>query len=539
MKRSELSRLIKVENRIVQIVTEELGLNCYPVEFDVIPPQKMLEIMAYHIPTNISNWKKGRDYERQRTIWEHSSRGLPYEVVINSNPAKAYLMGDNRFAVQALVIAHVYGHVAFFTNNKFYRNSRQDIIGLMFEASKRFLKYEKRYGIDEVEKTIDAGHALQWHSSPFASRETENEKRKRIFEQKKLQAHTRGGSFSDLSGHTQNEINEDIALFNQKLWRELKLKTPVEPTEDILRYIIDNSTVLEDWQKDILEVLRVEGQYYWPTIKTKYMNEGIATFVHERVLNQLFSEKLLTAEEHADFNYSNSLVKHADPGGLNPYLVGSGMWKDIEERWNKGQHGEEWENCTDARAKDKWDTKDMKGWEKCKQTMKTYTDWFFMQDFLTPELIEKLKLYIYEGEDVGQFIEYKITKDTAKEIREKIISAFARPTVPKIEIYNGNYSERGYLALRYLYDGLPLDETYAKKTMSHIAYLWGRPVTMDSNVDEGTQVSWRINPEKWEAGDDAEEVEKKKEEDDEDNDSGWGYKWWKGLSPLEQPLRIK
>jgi spore cortex formation protein SpoVR/YcgB (stage V sporulation) len=67
MKRSELSRLIKVENRIVQIVTEELGLNCYPVEFDVIPPQKMLEIMAYHIPTNISNWKKGRDYERQRT----------------------------------------------------------------------------------------------------------------------------------------------------------------------------------------------------------------------------------------------------------------------------------------------------------------------------------------------------------------------------------------------------------------------------------------------------------------------------------------
>src|SRR3989304_1037343 len=100
MNSSELKRLAKIEKRINRIVCEEMGLNCFPIEFDVIPPQKMLEIMAYHIPTNISNWKRGRDYERERTIYEHSAGGLPYEVVINSNPARAYLMSNNKFAVQ-------------------------------------------------------------------------------------------------------------------------------------------------------------------------------------------------------------------------------------------------------------------------------------------------------------------------------------------------------------------------------------------------------------------------------------------------------
>jgi stage V sporulation protein R len=421
-------------------------------------------------------------------------------------------MSSNKFAIQVLVMAHVYGHVAFFAMNKFFRQSRQDIIGLMFEASKRFLKYEKKYGIDEVEKTIDAGHALQFHSSPFTSRETEQEKRKRIFEQKKKQLYSRGGSFGDLTGETKS-INENIELHNQKLWREIKSKTPVEPTEDLLRYIIDNSTVLEDWQKDILEVLRIEGQYFWPAMKTKHMNEGFATYIHETVCQKLFSEKLLTTEEHADFNFTNSLIKHNKPGGLNPYYIGSGVWKSIKERWDKGQHGEEWENCENSEVKEKWDTKEMKGWEKCKQVLQTYTDWFFMQDFLTPKLVKDLKIYIYEEVDAGDFVEYVITKDKAKEIRDKIVFAFAQNPVPKVEIFNGNYEEKGYLSLRYNYSGLPLDENYAKRTMKHIAYLWGRPVVLFTKVDEKTDVVWRVVPEIWEAGDDAEEQKVKEKED--------------------------
>jgi stage V sporulation protein R len=494
MTKSDINRLIKIENRIRQIFEEYLGLTCIPIEFDIVPPQKMLEIMAYNIPTNISNWKKGRDYERQRTIYEYIGAGLPYEVVINADPARAYLMNNNKFSVQCLVIAHVYGHACFFTHNKFFQKSRQDIMVLMKAASERFNNYEKRFGIDEVEKTVDAGHALQHHSSPFTFNETEKEKRKRIFEQEKKKAHAHGGVYGDMTGISHQEINEDIELFNQKLWRKLRLKTPVEPTDDLLRYIIDNSTILEDWQVDILEVLRTEGQYYWPIMKTKFMNEGLAVVIHEKIMTKLFEEGLLTSEEHADFNYSNSLVKAENPFGLNPYLIGSMMWRNIEERWDKGQYGSEWEDCTSVKTKEEWDTGDMKGWDKCKEVMKVYSDWFFMQEFLTPELIRDMRVYLFNAKDAGATIDYVITKDTAEEIRLKLLNAFAQNILPSINIVNGNYEEKGLLLLEHNWNGVNLDESYAKETMRHISYLWGRDVVLNTNEDkEDKKISWKVS----------------------------------------------
>jgi len=148
MNKNELQRLLKIEDRIYQIAEEE-GLEFCDIEFDIIPDQKMLEIMAYRIPGNISNWKYGRDYERLRTIHEKVRAGLPLEVVINSDPSRAYLMKDNTLAIQALVMAHVVGHVAFFTMNKYFMNTNKDIIPYMSAATKRFNKYERMYGINE------------------------------------------------------------------------------------------------------------------------------------------------------------------------------------------------------------------------------------------------------------------------------------------------------------------------------------------------------------------------------------------------------
>ena len=531
MNKSDLKRLIKIEDRIKQIFHEDLGLTSYPIEFDIVPPQKMLEIMAYNIPTNISNWKKGRDYEIQRTRYEYAAAGLPYEVVINADPARAYLMNNNKFSVQCLVMAHVYGHAAFFTHNKYFQKSRRDIVASMKAASERFNTYEKRFGINEVEKTVDAGHALQLHSSPFVSNETQKEKREKIFEQEKKKAHAHGGTYGDLTGKSGVEINEDLELFNQKLWRKLRLMTPIEPTDDLLGYIIDNSIVLESWQQDILEVLRMEGQYYWPIIKTKFMNEGFAVVVHEKIMNKLFEEGLLTTPEHADFNYSNSLVKAENPFGLNPYLIGSSMWRDIEDRWDKGCHGSDWSECTNAQAKENWDTKDMNGWEKCKEIMEVNSDWFFMQEFLTPELIRDIKIYVFAAKDAVQTIDYVITKDTAEEIRNKILDAFAQSTTPSIDIVNGNYEEKGWLELKHNWVGTNLDETYARETMRHTAYLWGRPVVLNSREDkETTKVSWKILP----PGEDASE---KSEEKKEDTSTAWWRRVWKIASPLEQTYR--
>jgi stage V sporulation protein R len=479
---NELARLIKIEDRTKEII-EELGLKCMPVEFDVVPPEKMLEILAYRGPSNVSSWKFGRDYERLKTIFNNLDPSLPYEVVINSDTPRAYLMNSNTFAVQALVLTHVYGHVAVFTENKWFQKSRRDLIPIMNEANTRFNQYEKVYGIDHIERIVDAGHSIQFHSNPFEE-ETEDERKKRFFENTKQMNKPDTSEFNDLVVSDRRKVVMDADTFNHKLWRHINTITPIEPVEDLLRYIIDNARNLEDWEKDILEVLRIEGQYFWPIMKTKYINEGFATIVHQKIMNKLFEENLLTSDEHGQYNYSNSLVKASHRFTMNPYLIGSEIFQDIQERWDKGRHGREWDDCVNVKEKEDWDTKEMKGWEKIKDVMRTYTDWFFMQDFLTHDLIDKLDLYIYIKSETPFSTDYVRTDHSLEDIRKLIINSFTHSGIPKIEVINGNFNDNGSLFLEHRYAGQPLNTDYAVRTLKHIHDLWKRPVNLKTVIND-------------------------------------------------------
>jgi len=491
MNKTEMKRLIKIEERIYEIA-RDFGLEFCDIEFDVIPDQKMLEIMAYRIPSNISNWKFGRDYEKLRTYQEAVSNNLPLEVVLNTDPSRAYLMKDNVLSVQAMVMAHVVGHVAFFTMNRYFQNTSKDVIQILSEASKRFEKYETLYGIDEIERTIDAGHAIQFHSSPF-DLETESEKRERIFEQTKQMEQSQGRSeFDDIAPSLKVDPNVDIELFNQRLWKSLRQTTPVEPTEDLLRYIIDNSTNIEDWQKDVLEILRREGQYFWPQMKTKYMNEGFATYWHEKIMKQLFLEGYLDKTDHAQYNVSNSLVKAENPFSLNPYMVGCGMWHNIVNRWDKGRHGNDWNDCNDVKTKEAWDTGDMKGHEKMFEVLRTYTDWMFMKNFLTADVVDDLNLYIYIIKDMGMTEDVIITRQDAEKVAKLITESFTHSHIPKIEIVDGNFHQKNYLLMKHRWAGANLLKNYTKKTLQHIAYLWGKNTYLESRVNKDKKILYKI-----------------------------------------------
>lgn len=483
MKKQELQRLIKIEGAINKIIQDELGLDCTPMEFDIIPDSKMLEIMAYRSPSQISSWKYGRDYERLRTLFEKTERGLPYEVVVPGRLARCYLMNSNTFPVHCTVMAHATGHVTFFTMNKWFQNNRDDFLDVMSAKGIAYLEYERTYGIDEVERIVDAGHALQYHSSPFDN-ETENEKRERIYRQKRQQrAASHRSEFSDMIPRKEKLGDSgDIELYNQRLKRELRLKSPVEPTEDILRYIIDNSNQLEDWHKDILEMLREEGRQLWASVQTHFMNEGWSVMIHEKVMNRLFDMRLLTTEEHGSYNYSNSRIKAKHPTQLNPYLVGSEQWYSIEERWNKGMHGQEWEDCTSIHEKENWDTGAMEGWKKCKEVQRSYTDWFFFQDFFTEDLVEQLELYLWGQRETMVTVDTIRTRHTTKEIRNAIISSFSHNRVPKIEVIDGNF--RNGILLTHRHTGPDLDMKYTIETMKHIFNVTGQDVYVDTIIEK-------------------------------------------------------
>ena len=206
------------------------------------------------------------------------------------------------------------------------------------------------------------------------------------------------------------------------------------------------------------------------------MNEGFATLTHERIMKKLFDEDLLTMSEHAQYNYSNSLVKAMNPKSMNPYLVGSKILENVVDRWDKGRYGLEYDNCDNQKEKEEWDDKSMKGREKMLEIIRSHTDWFFMQNFLTPELINDLQLYIYVKQD-GLFTEdWVITKQESKKIAKMIIMSFAHSSIPTVEINNGNFKDKGFLFLEHKWSGVGLEPKYCTETMKHIFNLWGSSI---------------------------------------------------------------
>jgi stage V sporulation protein R len=192
----------------------------------------------------------------------------------------------------------------------------------------------------------------------------------------------------------------------------------------------------------------------------------------------------MTSEEHAEYNYSNSLVKARNPYSMNPYLIGSTIWYDIEDRWNKGRHGEEWEEEPNLIKKNEWDTKEMQGWEKVKQVLRTCHDWFFMNEFLTNDLTKDLDLYLYiQGKDfmINKLI---VTDHDIDQIRQIIVRSFSHSGVPRIRIVNGNYENRNSLLLEHEHIGIDLDETYTLKTIEHIYDLWGNDIFLRTIKDK-------------------------------------------------------
>ncbi|MFW6182065.1 MAG: SpoVR family protein, partial [Spirochaetota bacterium] len=145
MKQVDLARLDQADRRIREIALE-LGLQPMSQEFDVVPAQKMLEIMAYRLPVNFSHWSFGRDYENERTRYEHGY-AVPYEVVFNADPCRAYLMDTNPFPIQVMVMAHVYGHVDFMHNSRHFQRTRRDMISSASEAAARLRAYEEDYSL--------------------------------------------------------------------------------------------------------------------------------------------------------------------------------------------------------------------------------------------------------------------------------------------------------------------------------------------------------------------------------------------------------
>ena len=90
-----------------------------------------------------------------------------------------------------------------------------------------------------------------------------------------------------------------------------------------------HSHVLEEWQREILAMVREEMLYFWPQITTKILNEGWATYWHTRIMRAL---EMNTAEV-LEFAKMHAGVLKVSRLQINPYRLGYFLLEDIERRW--------------------------------------------------------------------------------------------------------------------------------------------------------------------------------------------------------------
>ncbi|MBI2646181.1 MAG: SpoVR family protein [Deltaproteobacteria bacterium] len=279
--------------------------------------------------------------------------------------------------------------------------------------------------------------------------------------------------YGELYGIDEVENFIDLCLSLENL---IDVHTPSRKGHDILEFLIQKAP-LEEWQRETLIMLRDEAYYFLPQGQTKIMNEGWASFWHSKIL----TEKALQDIDIVDFADHHSATLATQPGQINPYKLGIEIYRDIEERWNTGRFGKEYEECDDIEFKRHWDKKLGKGLEKIFQVRKLYNDVTFIDEFLTPELCEKLKLFVYAYNKRNGTYEI-VDRDTRK-VKDKLLFSLTNFGQPMISVTEDNFEGKGVLLLTHTHYGVDLKLLEAKETLERVQKIWKQTVCLETIIN--------------------------------------------------------
>jgi spore cortex formation protein SpoVR/YcgB (stage V sporulation) len=289
--------LRRVFDAIERIAVDDLGLDTYPVQVEVITSEQMLDAYAsIGLPLMYHHWSFGKRFAFHETLYRRGMQGLAYEIVINSNPCICYIMEENSMTMQTLVMAHAaFGHNHFFKNNYLFRQwtDANGILDYLSFARDYVAKCEERHGIEAVERVLDAAHALNDHGvNRYAHRSKPNlaEEQRRAEEWRAHSEATYNDLWRTVPGALREREDGDSAEA-----RLLEIKRELGLPEENLLYVIEKRAPrLEDWQRELIRIVRLIAQYFYPQKQTMMMNEGCATFVHYEIMRRLYDKKQIT-----------------------------------------------------------------------------------------------------------------------------------------------------------------------------------------------------------------------------------------------------
>jgi spore cortex formation protein SpoVR/YcgB (stage V sporulation) len=473
--------LIARYDREIARIAERYELDTYRNQIEIISAEQMMDAYAANgMPINYTHWSFGKRFLSTEQTYKRGHMGLAYEIVINSNPCIAYLMEENTMPMQALVIAHAcYGHNSFFKGNYLFRTwtHADSIIDYLVFAKNFIAECERRYGEIELERVLDACHALQTLGVDRYKRPPRRSFAQEIARQKEREA------------YVQAQVNE--------LWRTLPLRPnereeedernfPPEPQENLLYFVEKHAPLLEPWQREIARIVRKLAQYFYPQRQTQVMNEGWATFWHYTILQTMYDEGLLPDSFMLEVLHSHTSVltqpRFDSPyfSGINPYALGFAMYRDIrricenptdeDRRWFPDIAGSDWLKTLDY-------------------AMRNFKDESFVSQFLSPKVIRDFRLFCLIDDDEEPTLKVGSIHDDAgyRIVREMLSRQYSvSERDPNIQVTHVDISGDRSLTLQHFRrDRKPLANDY-KEVLKHLAWLWGFKVKLETVNEDGS-----------------------------------------------------
>jgi stage V sporulation protein R len=470
--------LRRAYDAISTIALKELKLDLYPNQIEVITFEQMLDAYSsIGMPLMYQHWSFGKNFARDELLYRHGLRNLAYEIVINSNPCIAYLMEENSMMMQTLVIAHAaFGHNHFFKNNNLFKQwtDADGILDYLDFAKTYIARCEARHGEAAVERILDAAHALMGQGvSRYPRRKTLNLRDEETRARDRLEEQAR--AYNELWRSVPTGATRSVQAHSQAERRHLLDL----PEENILYFLEKKAPLLKTWEREILRIVRHVAQYFYPQKQTKMMNEGCATFVHYYVMNRLHETGFLNDGAMMEFFQSHTGAvfqpdfDHRGYSGINPYALGFAMMQDIQRV------------CQSPTEEDRAWLPEIAGcgdWvEVLKAGWADHRDESFIRQFMTPELMRKMKFFDLHDDGKSDLVVKAIHNERGyRNLRTDLANQYdVVRNEPEIEVVDVDLAGDRKLMLQHrVYSGILLQEKDTAMVLRHLANLWGYEVTL-------------------------------------------------------------
>lgn len=471
-------------------VCKDYGLDFFPTIVQKLRYDEMSEIAAYDgFPERYPHWYWGMQYEELQRGYEYNRHKI-YEMVINSNPCIIYILSSNTLVDNVCVVAHATGHNDFFKNSIHFAPTDQNMVNKLANHGVRIRKYMGRWGREKVTEFIDHILRIQTLIDPAKAWNERKIKNPVIKDTREYEFPRRVNVDKDrLYMYPWLNTKEFIEKEHKRIEKNeaaKELELFEKPERDILGWIKDNAH-LKPWQQDIIAMLYEEAMYFSPQRATKVINEGWASHCdYEIMCRQGYVSLGQKTHDCGIVEYAKH--KAGVLGGKyssNPYKLGFYLLLDIEERWNKGQFGEEWDKCEDFDKEKTWDKKLNKGKEKIFETRKYHNDVTFINEFFTEDFCNKFEFFEWKYYPNG---EYRIESRDYKKIKAKLIQSKLNGGLPDVRLVDPNHRGKGWILLQHYSDGRMLYEPYARATMASIHHICKKEVALATKDRNGEEV---------------------------------------------------